>query len=639
MKKTRNYTVLFLIFFIISLVVVNILKIVSGQASQFVLDAPQIPLMRISNENVKLTDLRGYRSDNAASYAKISVIPLEKSKTLTIFLGPDLEKASSLTYEVTRKKDGKLVADGTLKKFTKKENYLSVQMTVDDDLKEETEYMICFRLSLPRQEKIYYYAQLQYGQEFYTQKNVEFIQRFHKAIFEKSEEISSRLQPQEEFDKDFSTTSIASGMQEILFGNAEAKVESDISYSCKEVKKKRLGVELTYIMSIQREERSKQYYRVEEEYDVAYDTKRDIVYLMDYDRKVESIFNPEFIYSSRQEILLGITQKDTPVYLESDSGKKVCFVQGKQLWVFDYSKNTMSEVFAFGGNNLDLRSNLDQNNIRPLNIDDDGNIDFLVYGYITRGEHEGENGISLYHYDATSCLIEEKIFIDSDYKFSVLNSGIKKLAYFDGEKNLYFLLDGNLFLVNVENNKLEKIEENIKEDNIKISEKDRLVAIQKKKNKNNKEIILWSLDKGESQKIICEDGQRMKIIGFISEDFVYGIADKSDLPETGSTFPMEQICIVNEEGENIKTYEKEGRYVLNAKISGNVIRVTLGKKTGTKYQKIPTKEYIRYQNVDTGSITFVRHSDTVQWRQLYIKFPSYIYLQQEGKVRKAGILR
>ncbi len=637
MQKTRNYTGLFLIFFIIAFIAMNIWKAAGNQNNQFALDAPTIPLMRVSNASVELTDLRGYRSDEAKSYAKSTVIPLAQSKKLTISLGPDLEEVSSLTYEIIRKKDEKLVADGAVEDFTKEEDYLTAQMLVEDELKEGTEYLICFELSLPRQEKIYYYAQLQYGKGFHVNENMEFVKQFHGAIFEKSDDISSMLPSEGESDNDFSQTTIESGEKEILFGDIEAKIEGDISYSMKEVKQKQMKTELTYIMSMQREERSKQYYRVEEEYEAVYRDGK--VELVGYNRQVEAIFNSEFIYPSNQEILLGITNKETPDYLESDSGKKVCFVQGRQLWLYDYTQNTATEVFAFGGDNLDIRSNLDQNNIKPLSMDDDGNIDFLVYGYMSRGEHEGENGISLYHYDASSCLIEEKIFIDSNYKYSVLNSGIQRVAYFDGKTSLYLLLNGNLFRVNIQSSDVEKIEKDMKEENIEVSGKSKIVAIQKEENKNNREILLWNLDKGEKQEISCEENQRIKMIGFISEDFLYGIADEEDLPETGSSFPMQQFHIVNEEGENIKTYEKEGRYILNIKISGTVIRVGLGKKKGTKYQKIPMQEYIRYQNSDTGSITFLRHSDTVQWSQLYMKFPNYIYVQKGAKVRKTGILR
>lgn len=638
MKKTRNYTGLFLIFFIVALLGLNVWKAVGQENRQFVLDSPKIPLMRISNLGTELTDLRGYRSEEAQSYAKSIVIPLGKSKKLTVSLGPDLEKLSSLTYEIIRKKDEKLVADGTIREFTEENGYLSAEMLVEDELKEETEYIICFSASIPNQGKIYYYAQLQYGLEFHSRENMEFVKQFHDNIFSKSEDIINNIESEEgATDNDFSKTTIKSSYKAIIFGNVQPQVEGEISYSIRGVEDKKMKIELTYLMSIQRKERSKQYYRVVEDYEVAYNTKR--MQLIDYERKVESIFNPEFVYATNQEILLGITTKDIPDYIEADSGKKICFVQGRQLWLYDYRKNTMTEVFAFGGNNLDIRSNLDQNNIRLLNMDDDGNIDFLVYGYMSRGEHEGENGISFYHYDASSCLIEERIFINSNYKYSVLNSGIRKVAYLGDKDKLYILLNGNLFRVNIASSEVEKIEDNITEENLTVSEKCKMVAIQREDDKNNKEIILWNLDKGEKQEITSKDNQRIKMIGFISEDFVYGIANKSDLPKSGSIFPMKQLRIINEEGEKIKTYKKENRYLLSVKISGNVIRVSLGKKKEEKYQKIPMQEYIRYQNSDADTIIFTRHSDTIQWSQLYMKFPTYVYVQTGGKVRKAGILR
>lgn len=635
MRKTKNYTGLFLIFFIIALLGINAWKALGEENRQFGLDSPKIPLMRISNSDTELTDLRGYRSEEAQSYAKTAFIPLEKSKKMTVSLGPDLEKISSLTYEIMRKKDKKLVADGTIKEFTNKNGYLSAEIKVEDNLRKETDYLVCFCVLIPRQGKIYYYAQLKYGEELFAKKKMEFVKKFHNHIFEKSDWIANYIDFKDgNADNDFSKTTIQSSYEAMVFGDTNPQVEGEVSYSIKEVNEEIMKIELSYIISIQREKRSKQYYTVKENYEVGYSAKK--MQLIDYERRVESLFNPEFVYPIKQEILLGITKQDTPDYLESDSGKKICFVQGKQLWLYNYRKNTMTEVFAFGGNNLDIRSNFDQNNIRLLKMDEEGNIDFLVYGYMSRGQHEGENGISLYHYDADSCLIEEKIFINSNYKFSLLNSGIRKVACLSENNSLYISLDEDLFKIDITSSEVKKIEKEIGEENITVSEQSKIVAIQREE---DKKITIWNLDKDEKRELTCEDNQSIKMIGFISEDFVYGIANKSDLPKNGSIFPMKQISIINKEGENIKTYKKENRYLLKVKISGTVIRVTLGKKEGTKYQKIPMQEYIRYQNSDADKIIFIRHSDIVQWSQLYMKFPNYVYVQTGGKMRKAGLLR
>lgn len=638
MKKTKNYTGLFLIFFIVALFAMNTWKANGKENRQFSLDAPKIPFMRVSNKNTELTDLRGYRSKEAKSYAKNTVIPLGQSKKIFVSFGPNIGQIESLSYEILKKEDEKSVADGVTEQFTYKDGYANATVTVDDELRENTEYIICFTLSLPRWQKVYYYASIEYGMQFHLTENMACIRAFHDEIFTKSKEITEDAQSMRDTtDNDFAKTTMKSSQEAISFGENEPKMESEISYCLKEVRENALKTELTYIMSIQRENRSKQYYKVQEIYEVSYDKKK--TQLLDYTRKVESFFNPEFVYPSKQEILVGITKEDAPQYLESDSSKKICFVQAGQLWLYDYRRNTMTQVFAFGGDNFDIRSNFDQNNIRLLHMDDEGNTDFLVYGYMSRGEHEGENGISLYHYDAADCLVEEKIFISSNYKYSLLNAGVQEMAYFDGENYLYLFLSGNLYRIHVQDSNVEKMQGNIGKKNIAVSKSNKMVAVQPEDAKKNKKIILWNLQEGKNQEIVCEDSERIKIIGFVLEDFVYGIADEKNLLKKGSIFPMGELKIVNENGEEIRNYQKENRYLLKAKISGNVIAVTLGKKKENKYQKIPMQEYIRYQKSDADEITFVRHYDVVQWSQLYMKFPNYVYVQNGAKVRKPGILR
>ncbi len=46
-------------------------------------------------------------------------------------------------------------------------------------------------------------------------------------------------------------------------------------------------------------------------------------------------------------------------------------------------------------------------------IDEAGSIDYIVYGYMNRGIHEGEVGIAVNHYDSLSNTNEEQVFIPS----------------------------------------------------------------------------------------------------------------------------------------------------------------------------------------------------------------------------------
>ena len=39
-----------------------------------------------------------------------------------------------------------------------------------------------------------------------------------------------------------------------------------------------------------------------------------------------------------------------------------------------------------------------------------------------------------------------------------------------------------------------------------------------------------NLESGETQRFAADDGQKIRVLGFINEDFVYGMANDSDWP-------------------------------------------------------------------------------------------------------------
>ena len=60
----------------------------------------------------------------------------------------------------------------------------------------------------------------------------------------------------------------------------------------------------------------------------------DEMYLLNYDRTMEQIFDGSKNVLSEKGILLGITDPDVP-YVVSSDGKIVAFVQADELWKYD----------------------------------------------------------------------------------------------------------------------------------------------------------------------------------------------------------------------------------------------------------------------------------------------------------------
>ena len=81
-------------------------------------------------------------------------------------------------------------------------------------------------------------------------------------------------------------------------------------------------------------------YNVKEFFRVRYDKTARRVYLLDYDRTAEQVFDPSSKVLSAKGILLGITDADVP-YLINKKGTIVSFVQADELWNYNKDRDEL----------------------------------------------------------------------------------------------------------------------------------------------------------------------------------------------------------------------------------------------------------------------------------------------------------
>ena len=182
-----------------------------------------------------------------------------------------------------------------------------------------------------------------------------------------------------------------------------------------------------------------------ESYRVRYTSQR--MYLLNYDRKVDRVFDPALDIFTKKGVELGILNTAVE-YRKNDEENIVGFVQNGELWCYDVAQNKLSLVFGFREGN-DLRGSYDEHAIRILKVDESGSMDFLVYGYMNRGTHEGETGVALYTYDALTNSVEERVFIESRESFAVLQSKLGEMAYVNNDGQFYIFLDGTVLRVDL----------------------------------------------------------------------------------------------------------------------------------------------------------------------------------------------
>ena len=264
--------------------------------------------------------------------------------------------------------------------------------------------------------------------------------------------------------------------------------------------------------------------------------------------------------------------------------------------------------------------------------DDKGNIFYLVYGYINRGRHEGMNGIQVMKYDAKTNCNEEISFLSTSLPYDSMKEDLEKFSYLNSKSVFYCILEGDLHEIDLEKKKDKILESGLVNESLTASKDQSIIAIEKEQNLyKNKQIEMIDLESGKKQNFTAGSDKRIRAVGFLSNDFIYGEANAVNVSKSSNgtvSFPITKIHIVDINGKTIKEYQKAGRYIMSTQIKGSILEMTLGKRTGGKIQKTGTKDYIRYkEKEESDAVTLTSKYTDTYWTQLYLKFPNYVYIQ------------
>ena len=90
-------------------------------------------------------------------------------------------------------------------------------------------------------------------------------------------------------------------------------------------------------------------------------------------------------------------------------------------------------------------------------------------------------------------------------------------------------------------------------------------------------------DTGETRVITPEKGQRLRAVGFMNEDLIYGILHKSDILTDADGHKSEGIQTLRIEdfdGNVKKEYQKDGLYITDISVGSTLIEFELSAKSG-----------------------------------------------------------
>ena len=546
------------------------------------------PSMAMMIEDTEVNRMYAYADDMDVRFVRDGLTPVGTDRSLKVSITPNGREIDSLVYEVCTSDGEQVIENNKIRSFTEEEDgRLTVEFTLSQPILMNQEYALTFTLSTEDGTWNYYTRILQRA-GLSTAQYVEFVNSFYTKTFAQDDtgDLTTYLEPDTSVvSNSFRSLDIHSDVDMITWGDLNPQISRPGIPTIEDISENSGSISLTYYISAENENGEVEKYQVDEFYRMSYNQTR--VYLLDFQRHVKQVLTTEQNLVSNGKINLGITDTDVQ-YMSDSTGTILAFVQQGDLWSYNIETNKMTRVFSFRdtGSN-DERNDINQHDIKIVRVSENGDIDFILYGYMNRGQHEGQVGTSVYHYSAEQNAMEEEFFLRSLQSSEFLQKDVEKLSYVSEDGNLYLLLEGNLYRFRMEEKTYEVLQEQIEDDCFFVSENSRYAAWMDGMDPyNTTSITFIDFNTGEQKTIQADQGTRIRLFGFINNDLIYGVANESDIVTNasgGTDFAMTEVRIQNFDGELVKSYHQDGYYVLDVTIQENLLELSRATKVGDSF--------------------------------------------------------
>ncbi|MCR5609788.1 MAG: hypothetical protein K6G26_12075 [Lachnospiraceae bacterium] len=532
------------------------------------------PILFVKQGDNLIDPMYGYTGNIDAKLVKEGISSVDDTGECAFYIKEYKKVIKKVTYEVIDIQNNKSVDGGIIRKFKTEDNYKVFSIAIKAELKEDKEYAVKNTLLTNEGQKIYYYHRIKKTGNKHFDDIVKFADNFHDATLdkEKSESIVPYIEPDGSMSTtDLSYVNINSSLKMITFAELKPEVISDIIINVRDISKDTAMIEFVYNVKSDTDS-GEERYKVREGYRIRWTATR--MYLLYYDRSMESIFDIGLFSLSANEFKLGITSDKNVNVIASEDKSKVCFTRDGVLYYFDVKKNKISKLYSFKQTNEDfLRDLYDENEIKTIRVDNNGNAYFMIYGYITKGDYEGRTAIILYKYYAEQNRIEEMVNIPLDVPFALIKEQINDFAYVNENDVFFFSIGNGIYSYSIPSASMSTIAEDVAIDDMVISKEGKFIAWQTLED-NYSKINIMTLNNYKQSTMETEEDKYIKILGVIGKNIIYGYSDKNKEVKKldgSSIIPVSLVNIAGIDKKVVKEYVPENSFVIAASVSGNKI--------------------------------------------------------------------
>lgn len=555
--------------FVLTAVFTYIFKIsgITQKADSYGMDAAGLPVVYMVTEGgICYNHTYGLKSEADYAQVRSTITPVGTDREMSFVVDTYGCRTDGVCYEV-RSLDGSELLERTVITDYKAENdKIRLNVKFKNLLEKDREYMLKITVSTEKYGEADYYTRIVMMDKSDVDSKLQYVRNFSLKTQSQDtlNEIIPKLEPDSTGDNtNLGHVNIHSRLSQVGFGKLGISLDTEMYISLNEIYGDIASLSIRYSVS-NSDDNGTYSYDVREFYRINR-VDETLTYVYSFDRFMDQIFNTDMGISAGGYVYLGITSSDDIVYKSSQNGGIVCFERNNDLWMYNLSKDKFTLIFSFCEETSDgLREKNDSHGYRIMDVDKKGNVKFIVYGYMNRGIHEGNNGLAAYSYSADTNVTKELIFIPMEEPFRVIEGNVDKLAYINEANVLYFYRNRSIYYMNYETKECMLVDSGVISDKCMLSE-DNVLMYQTGESENDcTEIKLVELSTGKILTIECEEDERIKALGFIDGNPVYGTARCADTDKEENLFPMNTIRIVDNELVTVREYREPGYYVTGA---------------------------------------------------------------------------
>lgn len=544
-----------------------------------------LPVIEVQVDNQYMNLMHGYVNDMVGRYMRDTLTPLPKNRKLQIRITEDGDKVKAIRYEIRSMDTTQLVENTELDRDSWKQeeldeggNYITAKLPIQNLLDQDQEYQLQIILETEKHEKVVYYTRIVQSESLPQKEMIQFIRKFHDNTLDPKSSFGMAAYMKQTTDSSNSLGKVTlnSTYSQILWSHLNRKQRGDCRIYLTDINNSIGTFRMESRVSFKGEDKQTHFCDVEEVFTVQ--VSNGYWYVLNYERSVNEELTEAAVGDDR--VRLGIVEDDSLHVMNSENNSCQAFITNGSLWLnrhLEAGSNSLTRVFSYEEEKADVRADYKEHDIKLVSVDDEGNVSFIVYGYINSGEHEGEVGLEFFSYNSEKNCLHEIFYLPFDRSYSILKEEVGQLAYVNESGLFYLMLNGKIYAIDFAGREYMTVVENISDDALVINSDSNVIAWEEeRKAMGAAQIQILYLDDGHQNTVKAEKSSDsyLKAIGFIGEDLVVGKIKKDDYKKFSkmTDTPMYGLDIIDTEGKVAASYEKKKILITDTSLeNGSVI--------------------------------------------------------------------